>query len=113
MFFWKKKTETSDSDTQKEKPSSFTKQIEDFFSTGQQKEKVLRREDFYAASDGYYAHVSAVYKVAQRFIWLFFVFFMVVTIVANYKSIILFIIFYHKINKTIICINFLYWHSYC
>ncbi len=87
MFFGKKQTEHRDSKHNKEKPWQFTKRVEQFFSTEPQKEKVLRHEDFYRAGDVYYAQVSAVYKVAQRFIWLFFVFFLVITIIANYRSI--------------------------
>lgn len=87
MFFGKKQTENRDTKPNSKKPWQITEKIEHFFSTEPQKEKVLRHEDFYRAGDGYYAQVSAVYKVAQRFIWLFFVFFLVITIIANYRSI--------------------------
>lgn len=65
----------------------FSQRIGHFFSTEPLKEKVLQHEDFNAAGDVYYAHVSAAYKVAQRILWLFFVFFMVITIVLNYQYI--------------------------
>ena len=87
MFFGKKDSENRSSKRNNEEPWQITKKIEQFFSTEPQKEKVLRHEDFYGAGDGYYAQISAVYKVAQRFIWLFCVFFLVITIVANYRSI--------------------------
>ena len=56
-----------------------------FFHTDTQKEKVLRYEDFNAAGDVYYAGVSAVYKVAQRILWLLFVLFLVISILLNYS----------------------------
>ena len=58
-----------------------------FFSHEPQKEKVLRQEDFHAAGDLYYASVSAGYKVIQRFLWVFFVCFMAVSVILNYKVI--------------------------
>lgn len=66
---------------------TFFGKVKHFFSTEPQKEKVLRHEDFNAAGDVYYAHVSAAYKVAQRILWLIFVAFMVLSIVANYREI--------------------------
>ena len=58
-----------------------------YFHADTQKEKVLRYEDFNAAGDVYYADVSAVYKVAQRILWLLFVLFMVISILLNYSEI--------------------------
>ncbi len=70
-----------------EAQSPFSQRLGRFFSTEPLKEKVLQHEDFNAAGDVYYAHVSAAYKVAQRILWLFFVFFMVATILLNYQNI--------------------------
>ena len=58
-----------------------------FFRTDTQKEKVLRYEDFNAAGDVYYASVSAVYKVAQRILWLLFILFMLFSVLLNYSEI--------------------------
>ena len=74
-------------ETENEENESFSQRIGQFFSTEPLKEKVLQHEDFNAAGDAYYANVSAAYKVAQRILWLFFVFFMVLTIVLNYRHI--------------------------
>ncbi len=67
--------------------ASIARKIGSFFNPAPQREKVLRHEDFNAAGDVYYATVSAGYKVAQRILWLFFVFFMVFSIATNYKEI--------------------------
>lgn len=66
---------------------AFAKKIGRFFSPEPQKEKVLRQEDFQAAGDAYYATVSAGYKVAQRFLWLLFILFMIFSILFHYKEI--------------------------
>ena len=66
---------------------SFAQRIGRFFSPEPQKEKVLHHEDFNAAGDVYYATVSAGYKVAQRLLWLIFIFFMIFSITLNYKEI--------------------------
>lgn len=58
-----------------------------FFWHEEQKEKVLRHEDFDAAGDVYYASVSAGYQVIQRFLWVFFVCFMALSVLLNYKAI--------------------------
>lgn len=71
----------------REEASTFSQKIGQFFSTEPQKEKVLQHEDFNAAGDVYYANVSAAYKVAQRILWLFFVFFMTISITLNYQHI--------------------------
>ena len=70
-----------------EQSYSFAQKVGRFFSAEPQKEKVLQHEDFQAAGDVYYANISASYKVIQRILWLFFVFFMVITIITNYNSI--------------------------
>ena len=67
--------------------SGFAEKVGRFFSPEPQKEKVLRHEDFQAAGDVYYATVSAGYKVAQRFLWLLFIVFMLASIIFNYKEI--------------------------
>lgn len=59
----------------------------DFFNPEPQKERVLRHEDFNGAGDTYYANVSALYKVAERLLWLILVVFMVISLVTNYKEI--------------------------
>ncbi len=67
--------------------SDFAEKVGRFFSPEPQKEKVLRHEAFQAAGDVYYASVSAGYKVAQRFLWLLFILFMLLSILFNYKEI--------------------------
>ena len=87
MSFWKKQPNEKNSEQQNEGSLGFAKRVEHFFSMEPQKEKVLQREDFYTAGDTYYAQISALYKVAGRFLWLFFICFMVISIIANYNSI--------------------------
>jgi hypothetical protein len=60
-----KKEEQNEKDGSTERPD-FIKKITSYFNPEPQKEKVLRREDFTAAGDTYYATVSAGYKVSQR-----------------------------------------------
>ncbi len=67
--------------------SDFAKKIGDYFNTEPQKEKVLSREDFNAAGDVYYATVSASYKIVQRILLLLLVFFIVFSIITNYREI--------------------------
>ncbi|MBO5937989.1 MAG: hypothetical protein J6Q82_00625 [Clostridia bacterium] len=78
----KQDTHTSDEENQK-----ISQKIGRFFHTETQKEKVLRYEDFDGAGDLYYAGVSAVYKVAQRALWLLFILFMLLSIVFNHSQI--------------------------
>lgn len=66
---------------------SFFKRVGQYFSAEPQKEKVLRPEDFDAAGDIYYATVSSWYKVAQRILWLVFVFFVVASILIHRQEI--------------------------
>ena len=66
---------------------SFAKKIGNYFNTEPQREKVLRHEDFDVAGDVYFASVSAHYKVAQRILVLILVFFLLFSIVTNYKEI--------------------------
>ncbi len=87
LFSKKEKEDTADSDVGGKGFLGFAKQIGRFFSPEPQKEKVLRQEDFQAAGDVYYANVSAGYKVAQRFLWLLFILFMVFSIFFHYKEI--------------------------
>lgn len=63
------------------------KKIGDYFNTEPQKEKVLQHEDFDAAGDVYYASVSAHYKIAQRILVLLLVFFLVFSILTNFREI--------------------------
>lgn len=65
----------------------FSQKVGRFFHTEAQKEKVLRYEDFDGAGDVYYAGVSAVYKVAQRALWLIFILFMLFSIVFHHSEI--------------------------
>lgn len=67
--------------------SEFAEHVGRFFSPEPQKEKVLRHEDFQAAGDVYYATVSAGYKVAQRFLWILFILFVLLSIIFNYQEI--------------------------
>ncbi|MBE6545952.1 MAG: hypothetical protein E7668_00740 [Ruminococcaceae bacterium] len=89
--FQKKKQKKKEMPSNETEPmsnlSSFSGKIGQFFNPEPQKEKVLRHEDFNAAGDVYYATVSAGYKVAQRILWLFFVFFLVFSILTNYQAI--------------------------
>jgi hypothetical protein len=61
--------------------------IGSFFDPEPQKEKVLRHEDFSAAGDVYYADVAVAYKIISRILWLFFVFFLVFSIITNHRDI--------------------------
>lgn len=70
-----------------EERSGMIHRMKQFFSSEPQQEKVLRHEDFQVAGDIYYARVSAGYKVVQHVIWIFFVLFMVISVIANYSSI--------------------------
>ena len=80
-----KKDKIADDDSMPKK--GFKQAMGNFFSPEPQKEKVLRHEDFNAAGDVYYATVSAGFKVAQRVLWLIFVFFMVISIIVNCREI--------------------------
>ena len=68
--------------------SNFAGNLGRFFSPEPQKEKVLRQEDFQGAGDVYYATVSAGYKVAQRFLWLLFILFVIFSLLFHYKDIV-------------------------
>ena len=87
-----KKTKTDDENEEDTEDSrrgigEFANRIGRFFSHEPQKEKVLRHKDFHAAGDVYYASVSAGYKVIQRFLWVFFVCFMAISLILNYRVI--------------------------
>ena len=58
-----------------------------FFNPEPQKEKVLRRKDFNAAGDTYYATVSAGYKISQRILVLLLVLFLLFSLVTNFREI--------------------------
>ena len=68
-------------------PDGLASKIGNFFSPEPQKEKVLRHEDFNAAGDVYYADVAVAYKIIQRILLLFFVFFLIFSIILNYQEI--------------------------
>ena len=70
-----------------ESEKSFAGKIGSFFNPEPQKEKVLRHEDFNAAGDVYYADISVAYKIIGRVLWLFLVFFLVFSMILNYKEI--------------------------
>ena len=61
--------------------------VREFFSPEPQKERVLRHEDFMPAGDLYYASVSARYKIAQRILLTFLVFFLLFSIITNFNEI--------------------------
>ena len=82
----KEKKSTKDP-IQEQPKKKFSEKFGRFFHTEAQKEKVLRYEDFDAAGDVYYAGVSAVYKVAQRALWLLFILFMILSVTFNHAEI--------------------------
>jgi len=82
----KKEKQKNESSLDSEK-QPLSKKIGRFFHAETQKERVLRHEDFDAAGDVYYAGVSAVYKVAQRALWLLFILFMLLSITFNHAEI--------------------------
>lgn len=82
----RKKIESQENPSDAEK-QKLSQKIGRFFHTDTQKENVLRYEDFDAAGDVYYAGVSAVYKVAQRILWLLFILFMIFSILFNHTEI--------------------------
>ncbi len=82
----KKEKQKNESSLDSEK-QPLSKKIGRFFHAETQKERVLHHEDFDAAGDVYYAGVSAVYKVAQRALWLLFILFMLLSITFNHAEI--------------------------
>lgn len=87
-FFKKKPERASDDDAEvSEGESGIGARIGRFFSPDEQKERVLRHEDFSRAGDLYYATVSAAYKALQRVFWTACVIFLIVSILFNYRSI--------------------------
>ncbi len=86
MKLFRGKNENS-KETENDERILFSQRVRQFFSTEPLKEKVLQHEDFTAAGDEYYAHVSAAYKVAQRILWISFVCFLTLTIALNYQHI--------------------------
>ena len=82
----KKEKQQNESSLDSEK-QPLSKKIGRLFNAETQKERVLRHEDFDAAGDVYYAGVSAVYKVAQRALWLLFILFMLLSITFNHAEI--------------------------
>ena len=67
--------------------SGFFGKLSDMFSPEPQKEKVLRREDFTAAGDTYYATVSVGYKIMQRIIVLILAIFLIFSLITNFREI--------------------------
>ena len=83
----KRKNRSTELSNIKANISTAAKRVSVFFSTEPQKEKVLSHEDFTPAGDVYYASVSAKYKVAQRVLSIFLVFFLLVSIITNFREI--------------------------
>ncbi len=81
--FWKKQNNEEDVGEK----LGFVERIARYFSAEPQKEKILRREDFAAAGDAYYATVSARYKIAQRIFSLLLILFVLISIFANIRNI--------------------------
>ena len=67
--------------------SDFFAKLGDLFNPEPQKERVLRREDFTAAGDTYYATVSVGYKITQRVFILILVVFLVFSLITNFREI--------------------------
>lgn len=67
--------------------SSIIRKLGDMFKPEPQKEKVLRREDFTAAGDTYYANVSVGYKISQRIFVIILVVFLVFSLITNFSEI--------------------------
>ncbi len=65
----------------------FFEKVGNFFDPQPQKEKVLRHEDFKDAGDTYYATVSVGYKISQRIISVVLVFFLLFSLLANFREI--------------------------
>ena len=84
--FKSKKEEQNAKDGSTERPE-LLKKITAYFNPEPQKEKVLRREDFTAAGDTYYATVSAGYKVSQRILIIILAVFLVFSLVTNFNEI--------------------------
>ncbi len=79
-----------ENESDKEKSNTFSElflRVSDLFSPKPQKEKVLRHEDFNRAGDTYYASVSVAYKISQRILMLLLVLFLLISLVANFRSI--------------------------
>ena len=83
----KKKTPEENGDADASFIDRVTEKLTGFFSAEPQKEKILRHEDFAGAGDGFYATVSARYKVAQRICVLLLVIFLLFSIFTNIRSI--------------------------
>ncbi len=71
----------------KENMTELAKRVGNYFSAEPQKEKVLSHEDFRGAGDTYYATVSASYKVVQRVLVVFLVFFIAISVITNAREI--------------------------
>ena len=74
-------------DKNDKKDEKLMAKVGEFFNYEPQKQKVLRHEDFKGVGDVYYASVSAIYKIAERVLWLFLAVFMTFTIATNYQEI--------------------------
>ncbi len=84
-----KKGDSADSDKSQVTFGIFDlfKKIGRLFDPAPQKEKVLRHEDFNAVGDVYFANVSVAYKITQRLLILLLVFFLVFSLITNFKEI--------------------------
>ncbi len=87
MPFKKKNKAEQPEDSQSSAKQVFFDRVGDFFSPEPQKEKVLRHEDFKRAGDTYYATVSAGYKISQRILAVILIFFLIFSLLTNFKEI--------------------------
>ena len=87
MPFWNKNKKDGNAADKESGKNAFFDKVLGYFSADPQKEKILRREDFQAAGDPYYATVSARYKVTQRILVLLLVAFLLFSIFTNIKEI--------------------------
>ena len=83
----KKIKRDADTDGVDTSDSGFFDKVGDFFNYEPEKERVLSQEDFKRAGDVYYASVSALYKISERFLWLILIIFLVFSMITNYKEI--------------------------
>ncbi len=87
MPFGKNKQDGPSKDTHDSANNIFFEKVGNFFDPKPQKEKVLRHEDFKGAGDTYYATVSVGYKISQRIIAVVLVFFLLFSLLANFREI--------------------------
>ncbi len=84
---FEKQNGEQDKESPKKRIATYAEKVKSYFSTEPQKEKVLRHEDFSAAGDVYYAHVSASYKIIQRALVVILVVFILFSVLINRNEI--------------------------